>query len=139
MSRIVPMEQALEDDDRRYLRSLGASGASIEARLDEAYPPDPAKLAKFDAEQRKAAAVLHGEGLTATEQTALEDENARLRAELAALRGETPPDEPVDYGTLSKAELEAEIDRINAEDPEAKLVKGKVDEMRAALATYFAE
>lgn len=139
MSRQVPMDQALTDEDRRYLRMLGAQGMALEARLDDSYPPDPEELNAFNTAERKAAAELNGVGLNAEDQTALMRENERLLAELEALKaaqGGTP--QPYKPPTL-KADLEAEIDRVNREDTDAGLVKGTVAEMTTALLTYFAE
>lgn len=141
MSRVIPMDEALTDEDRRYLRSRGAFGDSLEKRLDEQYPPDAAKLEKFETAERKAAAEINGVGLSPDDQTALADENARLRAELAALRsgGQEPAPPVSSYSGWTKAQLEAEIDRVNGEDADAKLAKGKVADMAAALTAYFAE
>jgi len=141
------MDQALADDDRRYLRGLGAHGMALEARLDEAYPPKAAALEKFERQEREAAAKLNGQGLTVQDQTDLQSENERLRAELAALRGgqdsqppvETETNEVPNYTGWKKAELEAEVDRVNADDPEAGLSKGTVAEMTEALTAYFTE
>lgn len=137
MSRTVPVDQALTEEDRRYLRQLGANGSNLEARIDQEFPPDADELAEFNMEERKTAAEMNGMGLTVGDQSDLVAENERLRAELeAALAGQNPP--PAEgYGGWSKAELEAEIDRVNAEDEEAELSKGKVDEMKAALKAYF--
>lgn len=133
MSRQIPMDQALTDEDRSYLRQRGAYGTAMEARLDQQFPPDPDELAAFDAAERRA----NGHGLTVDDQTALTDELARLRAEVAELRG--GKGSAPDYTGWKKADLEAEVDRVNAEDPEAKLSKGTVADMSAALQAYFAE
>lgn len=143
MSRKVEADRALSDDDRRYLRGLGAHGAALESRIDAEYPPDAEALADFEKQERKASAELNGVGLTAGDQSALMAENERLRAELEALRaGQEPSEEdgePVDYSSWLKADLEAEVDRVNKQDPNAGLEKGKVDDMKAALTAYFTE
>jgi hypothetical protein len=131
MSREIPMDRALTDEDRSYLRQRGAYGSALEARLDQQFPPDPDSLAEFDAAERKA----NGHGLTPDDQTALTDEVARLRAQVAEL---TAAKATVDYSGWKKADLEAEVDRVNAEDPNAGLAKGTVAEMSAALTAYFA-
>jgi hypothetical protein len=138
MSRQVPLDRALTDDDRRYLRQLGAHGMALEARIDETYEPDKDALAAFEKEERAAASKLNGAGLTQTDQDNLLEENARLRAQLAELQGDAS-EAPVDYTGWKKAELEAEVDRVNAADATANLSKGTVDEMKAALTAYFTE
>lgn len=139
MSRMVPMDRALTDEDRRYLRQLGANGSNLEARLDRDFPPDPDELAEFNLDERKAAAEINGMGLTVGDQNDLAAENERLRAQLAALTGEDPPGKTAveNYNGWKKADLEAEVDRVNAEDEEAKLPKGTVEEMKDALRAYF--
>lgn len=141
MSRVVPMDQALTDEDRRYLRQLGANGMNMENRLDQEFPPDAEELAAFNMEERKAAAEVNGSGLTATDQTDIMEENARLKAELERLTGQLqpPPGDTPDYSGWLKADFEAEIDRVNAEDEEANLPKGTVNDMKTALLAYFAE
>lgn len=140
MSREVPLDRALSDEDRRYLRQLGSAGDNMERRLDAQYPPDAEELAAFEREHRKYLAKMNGAGATLDEQNALQDENARLRAELAALQDQLAAANPgvPSYTGWKKAELEAEIDRVNAEDPEAKLEKGLVQEMVERLTAYFA-
>ena len=137
MSRIIPMDQALTDEDRRYLRDRGAFGQATEERLDAMYPPDPEDMAAFEVEERKRAAAGSGVALSPTDQTSLIEENARLKAQLAALEGDSAPAAP-NYDGWSKADLEAEVDRVNAEDSSAKLAKGTVGDMKAALTAYFA-
>lgn len=145
MSRNVPLDQPLSDRDRQHLRQLGSAGDHLERRIDAEFPPDPEALAAFEREHRNQLSKLNGQGLLGSEQTALLDENERLRREVEALReqleGDQPPpasDKP-SYTGWTKAQLEAEVDRVNAEDPEAKLVKGKVAEMVTALTDYFTE
>jgi hypothetical protein len=138
MSRVVPLDQALSVEDRRYLRGLGAHGTDTEKRIDEAFTPDPDELAEFERDEREAAAKLNGVGLNQTDQDNLVEENARLRAELAALRGDVPPPAN-DYSAFTKVQLEDEIDRVNREDPAAKLAKGTKAEMLTALEEYFKE
>lgn len=148
MSRNVPMNKPLSDVDRRYLRHVGAHGANLEARVDAEYPPDPDALEAFNKKLRKELAGLNGMGLTAKDQSDLADENARLRAELDAMRAQqTPADSdeatdappPPDYTGWTKAQLEEEIDRVNGEDPDAGLAKGNKEPMIEALTAYFAE
>lgn len=145
MSRTVPMDKTLSDEDRAYLRSTGAVGAAREAQLDQMFPPDPEALRAFnEAEVLRYAAMHDRTGNTDRLATAL-DENEALRKRIAELEasaaggGQTPP--PVDYSTKewTKAALEAEVDRVNAEDPDAKLAKGTKEEMATALTAYFAE
>jgi hypothetical protein len=133
------MDEPLSEENRRYLRQLGAHGMALEARLDEAYPPDAEDLAAFEKQERKAAADLNGQGLTLQDQADLATENARLKAELEAMRAKQDSQPPPDFSTMKKAELEAEIERVNGEDPDANLSKGTVAEMAAALTEYFAE
>jgi hypothetical protein len=140
MSREIPLDQPLTDEDRTYLRQRGAYGTALEARVDASYPPDADALAAYELSERKAAAAMNGAGLTTGDQTSLLAENDRLRAELAMLKREQPADEQLeDYSGWSKAELEAEIDRVNEADSSANLAKGKVDEMKTALMGYFSE
>lgn len=141
MSRVVPMDKALSDEDRRYLRMQGANGANIEARLDNDFPPDPDELNEFNMKERKAAAELNGEGLTLSDQAGLMNELEKLRAQLAQLEAEKAagsPEKP-NYNGWSKADLEAEIDRVNGEDEDAGLEKGTVNEMKSRLTEYFTE
>jgi hypothetical protein len=112
---------------------------ALEARIDDAYPPDADALVEFETAERKAAAELNGQGLTPGDQANLQSENERLRAELAALKGEQVEESPPNFNAMKKAELEAEIDRVNREDPDAALSKGTVAEMATALTDYFAE
>ena len=137
MSRAVPVDQALTDEDRHYLRQLGAHGQALEARLDEQFPPDSDAPAAFEKEERKQLAAMNGVGLNAYDQADLVNENERLKRELAELRG--PAADKPDYTGWKKADLEAEVDRVNLEDPNAGLVKGTVADMSAALTAYFAE
>lgn len=139
MSKVVPLDQALEDEDRRYLRDLGAHGTNIEKRIDTEYPPNADALAAFERDEQKRLAEINGGVYTMEAQNVLLAENERLRAELEALRGPAPAPDSNDYSSWSKAQLEAEIDRVNAEDPDAKLVKGNKEPMAAALAAYFAD
>ena len=137
MSRTVPMDKKLTDEDRRYLRQLGSHGNALELRIDSDFPPNADALARFETAERKLAAEANGVGLTVGDQAALADENARLRAELAALRSAAPV--TPNYNGWNKADLEAEIDRVNGEDSDAKLEKGKVGDMVLALTAYFSE
>lgn len=146
MSRQIPMDKPLNDEDRRYLRQLGANGSNLEARLDQEFPPDPDALNDFNMKERKALAEMNGVGLNVDDQDALLAENEKLRKQLAdALAGRKPEADgdsdpevvPVNYTGWKKAELEAEVDRVNAEDPDAKLPKGTVEEMKVSLTEYF--
>lgn len=134
MARDIPLDKALSDEDRGYLRDRGAFGEALEKRVDAQYPPDPDAVAAFEA-RRKADAV------NAPGDRELVEENARLREELAALKaaqgesGEAPAE---DYSTWTNSALEAEIDRVNAEDSQAGLKKGNKADMAAALTDYFA-
>jgi hypothetical protein len=141
MSREVPTDRALSDEDRRHLRQLGSFGTHLETRIDQSFPPDPEELAAFERDQRRYLSSMNGSGLTEDEQNTLQDENERLRRELAELRAaqEGPPPSGPSYTGWTKAKLEEEIDRVNAEDPDAKLPKGKVVEMVGALTEYFTE
>lgn len=147
MSREVPLDQALTDKDRTYLRQLGSGGDHLERRIDASFPPDAEALAVFEAAHRTYLSKMNGTGHTLAEQDALLDENQRLKAELQALREQmaTPTSSAPSYTGWSKAQLEAEIDRVNAEDEEIvagtkpSLAKGKVVEMVATLSEYFAE
>lgn len=145
MSRNVPLDRALEDADRAYLRQLGAAGAFLERRIDGEFPPDPETLEAFERAQRKYLASVNGTGLVTSEQDALMAENERLRAELKALKENQPPPsedsapKAPSYTGWTKAQLEAEVDRVNSEDPEANLSKGKVADMVTALTDYFTE
>jgi len=135
------MDEALSVEDRRYLRQMGANGMNLEARVDAEFPWDPDELAEFDRKERQALSEMNGSGLNADEQAGLVAEVARLRAELAKVTGGTPPPPSVaaNYNGWKKADLEAEVDRVNAEDEDANLSKGTVEEMKAALTEYFTE
>lgn len=141
MSKVVPLDQALVDEDRRYLRDLGAHGTNLEKRIDTAYPPSASAMEAFEREEQKRLAEINGGVFTMEAQNDLQAENDRLRAELEALRGPAPAPVPDsnDYSGWSKAQLEAEIDRVNAEDSDANLAKGNKEPMAAALAAYFAD
>lgn len=142
MSLQVPMDKPLTDVVRRYLRGLGAHGQHLEARLDAAFPPDAEALASFEVSERERLSAINGTGMTATDQDLMRDEIERLRAEVAALRAsaEAPPaSNAPNYAGWTKAQLEAEVDRVNSEDASANLNKGKVAEMVEALSEYFAE
>lgn len=146
MSKVIPMDEPLSDESRKYLRSTGAVGQAREAQLDQMFPPDPEALAAFNAAEVNHFRALHDTtGATGELTAALEREQALLAriAELEAAAN--PPAATTDYSTWLKAELEAEIDRVNAEDEQIKagttppLAKGKQAEMAATLAAYFAE
>lgn len=141
MSRQIPLDRALSDEDRRYLRQRGSVGLDLERRIDEQFPPDPAHLKEFNARERLEYAKIHAKGNNALEEALAR--NAQLEAELAALRAaqaSSSPKQPVVYdeNEWSKSALESEIDRVNKEDPDAKLAKGTKAEMVAALNRYFA-
>lgn len=136
MSRQVPLDRALTDDDRRYLRGLGSFGDVLEKRIDASFEPDAEELAAFERAELKRHSEINGSNQNPGQQDLL-DENQRLRAEVEALRAQLPPATGPSYDGWSKAKLEAEIDRVNTEDPEAKLSKGKVTEMVTALTEYF--
>jgi surface antigen len=139
MSKVVPLDQALVDEDRRYLRDLGAHGTNLEKRIDTAYPPSASAMEAFEREEQKRLAEINGGVFTMEAQNDLQAENDRLRAELEALRGPEAAPVPSEYASWSKAQLEAEIDRVNAEDSDANLAKGNKEPMAAALAAYFAD
>jgi hypothetical protein len=144
MSKEVPTDRALSDEDRRHLRQLGSFGSHLETRIDQAFPPDPEELAAFERDQRKYLSSMNGSGLTEDEQNLMQDENEALRRQVAELTaqlaaGGAPGSKVPSYTGWKKAELEAEIDRVNGEDAEAKLPKGTVVEMVTALTEYFAE
>jgi len=139
MSKVVPLDQALVDEDRRYLRDLGAHGTNLEKRIDTAYPPSASAMEAFEREEQKRLAEINGGVFTMEAQNDLQAENDRLRAELEALRGPEAAPVPSEYAIWSKAQLEAEIDRVNAEDSDANLAKGNKEPMAAALAAYFAD
>lgn len=50
MSRVVPNDRSLSDEDRRYLLERGQE--SQISYLDQQFPPDPDALARFEAELR---------------------------------------------------------------------------------------
>jgi len=135
MSRDIPLDGPLSDEDRQYLRFRGGWGTALETRVDAQYPPDPKAMEAFNAKER-----AQNPNLTA-EESAVHDENAALRAEIERLRNAQAGEEPTkpDYSTWKKADLEAEVDRVNGEDSEANLSKGTIAVMADALTTYFAE
>lgn len=138
MSREVPTDRALSDEDRRHLRQLGSYGSHLETRIDQAFPPDPEELATFERNERAYLSKMNGTGHTLEEQDALLSENERLRRELAELQAKVAGNSGApSYTGWKKADLEAEVDRVNGEDPEAKLPKGTVVEMVTALTEYF--
>jgi len=139
MSKVVPLDQALVDEDRRDLRDLGSHGTNLEKRIDTAYPPSASAMEAFEREEQKRLAEINGGVFTMEAQNDLQAENDRLRAELEALRGPEAAPVPSEYASWSKAQLEAEIDRVNAEDSDANLAKGNKEPMAAALAAYFAD
>lgn len=137
MARDIPLDRALSDDDRRYLRQRGSYGESMERRVDAAFAPDPEALAAFNAAEQAANAVANGTDATGAgaELVRTQARVAELEAQLAALQ--SGGQEPVDYSGWNKAQLEAEVDRINAEDADAKLAKGTKEQMIAGLTAYF--
>lgn len=134
MSREIPMDKALVDEDRKYLRDRGSWGTAIETRIDAQFPPSAEALAAYDARER-------ADSVTAPGDRALAEENAQLREQLAALQAKSaePADQAPNYSSWLKVDLEAEVDRINAEDADAKLSKGTKDAMVETLNAYFAE
>lgn len=147
MSRQVPLDRALSDEDRRYLRYLGSYGADMEQRIDAQFPPDPDALRAFELKYQSDLRRINGIGLNDNDQSAVYAENQALKAELEALKSQlaasesSGDDEVPNYNDKrwTKSALEAEIDRVNSEDPDAKLSKGSKEEMAAALTAYFSE
>lgn len=150
MSKNIPLDRALTDGDRHYLRQRGSWGADIEKRIDTAYPPDPETLAAFEIAERAAHAKVNGAGPSADDLAAALSENERLRAELAALRSglndsDEDDNEVPNYTGWTKAQLEAEVDRVNGADEaivagtRPPLAKGKVADMVTTLTEYFTE
>lgn len=138
MSRQVPLDRALTEDNRRYLRGLGAYGDHLEKRIDTEFAPDAEELAAFERAELARHAKINGSDQNVGQQDLL-NENERLRAEVAALQAKLPPATGPSYDGWSKAKLEEEIERVNNEDSEAKLSKGKVADMVTALTEYFTE
>lgn len=139
MSKVVPMDQPLSDESRAYLRTTGAVGQAREAQLDQIFPPDPDALAAFNERERAFYAKIHDTSGTADRLADALDENEVLRRRIAELEAGPPPNVPTDYSKWLKPQLEAEVDRVNGEDPEAGLEKGKVADMAKALTAYFAD
>lgn len=140
MSRKVELDRPLADADRTYLRQLGSAGDHLERRIDAEFPPDAEELAAFERKHREYLSKMNGSGHTMAEQDLLLSENERLRNELAALQAQLEDrnsSNAPSYTGWSKAKLEEEVDRVNAEDPDAKLEKGKVADMVTALSAYF--
>lgn len=114
MARDIPLDQALTDQDRRYLRDRGAWGQALETRVDENYPPDPAQLEAFNAREKADSVTAPGDRM-------LLEENARLKEQLAALQaGQEPTEAPAEeddraYEEWTLAELQAEIRARNEE------------------------
>jgi len=119
MAKNIPMDEALTDESRRYLRDRGAWGAALEKRLDANYLPDPAALAAFNAREK-------ADSVTAPGDIQLREENARLLEQIAQLQAaaatESDDDEDdeddededdLDYSEMSMDELKAEVDRRN--------------------------
>jgi len=76
MSRMVPRDRPLSDDDREYLHNRGEHATVV--AIDQAFPPQDEELAA----EAAAAPVVE--------------------------------DKP-DWGNMTKAALEAEVDRVNRE------------------------
>lgn len=139
MSRTVRMDQTLSDEDRKYLRSTGAVGQARERQLDQMFPPDPEALVAFNDRERLYYAELHDRTGATSALTAQMNENAELRRRLAELEAANSAAPDYTDRRWTKAALESEVDRVNAEDSEANLAKGTKEEMVAALTAYFAD
>jgi hypothetical protein len=134
MARDIPLDRALTDDDRRYLRERGAWGQALETRVDAAYPPDPADLEAYNARER-------ADSVTAPGDIALREENAQLKEQLAALqaqmRGEAPEgDEEEDvppYDTWQNQALVDEIKARNTANGTSMPITGTKSELVARL------
>jgi hypothetical protein len=138
MAKDVAWDRPLSDEDRRYLRQRGAWGESVEKRIDTAYPPDADALAAFNARERANSVTAPGDRELLEENARLKEEIARLQAAQSDSKAEGNSDETLPFDQWSNAELEAEIARVNSEDPNAGLKKGTKAEMAAALEAYFA-
>ena len=132
MARDISMEGPLSWEDREYLAMRGAWGDALITRLDQAFPPSEADAERW-ANRNVPGAVTTGD-------TALLDENARLRQALrdagVPLPGEEP-DEDVEYddrpySAWTAKELKDELKTRSLP------VSGTVEEMAARLTEFDA-
>lgn len=114
MSRTIPRDAPLSDDDRRYLLERGQE--SVITLIDQQYPPDPEELEDFNA-------MLRGEvppnftgdrGLVTGLEARVAQLESYIREELNAEVPPAPGEEAADdrpYSEWTKDELKAELAR----------------------------
>lgn len=128
MSRQIPRDEALSDDDRRYLLERGQE--SVIALIDQQYPPDAEELEAFNAQLRGEIApnytgdrgvVLGLEARVAQLETYIRDE---LNADVPPLPGEEVEDTRP-YSEWNKEELrtEAEARQLSTSGNKPELIE----------------